>query len=499
MADNRIKKNMIIGISCRLLILAMGVLLPRLVMLSFGSEANGLLNTVVQIFTYVALLEAGIGNATLNALYAPVAKEDRQETARIMASARRLYRKTTGIYMFCVVALSVILPFIIESEISKPTIAIVTFLQGVAGAAGYYITAVYKQLLAADGKYYYSENSQLLTHVISTAGKIVLIQLGADIIGLQILNFAVSCIGITYLHFVVRKQYPWLDMKNAPKDFVLKERSAFVVHEMAGTVFSCTDLIVVSSFCGLAASSVYTVYNLVYSSLQTLLSTVVSGTTYLVGQAYHKGEEFFCKMYDVYDRLYICLVFSVMTVACALTESFIKLYTAGVTDAVYVDKYLPFLFALVAILSSCRMTASRAVSVAGHAKRTQGRAIIEAVINLVVSIVCVNLIGIYGVLVGTIVALLYRTTDLIIYANLKILKRSCLKPFINVFAMFAIAIPEVLLMRMLAENVDSYFTFAIYGFLMLATVMLINFTIVGLTNLKNIRWLRQNMSAPQNG
>ena len=48
----------------------------------------------------------------------------------------------------------------------------------------------------------------------------------------------------------------------------------------------------------------------------------------------------------------------------------------------------------------------------------------EAIINLVVSVVCVSIWGIYGVLFGTIAALLYRTNDMIIYDNVKILKRT---------------------------------------------------------------------------
>ena len=53
----------------------------------------------------------------------------------------------------------------------------------------------------------------------------------------------------------------------------------------------------------------------------------------------------------------------------------------------------------------------------------------ESVINIVVSLACVFQFGIYGVLMGTIAALLYRTNDMIIYANKRVLGRSPWKTY----------------------------------------------------------------------
>lgn len=88
-------------------------------------------------------------------------------------------------------------------------------------------------------------------------------------------------------------------------------------------------------------------------------------------------------------------------------------------------KNLPFLFAFMHLLSSSREASSRVINFAGHFKQMQWRAILESVINIVASIILVRILGIHGVLLGTIIAYLYRTNDIIIYANKKILKRSC--------------------------------------------------------------------------
>ena len=52
---------------------------------------------------------------------------------------------------------------------------------------------------------------------------------------------------------------------------------------------------------------------------------------------------------------------------------------------------------------------------AGHYRQTQSRAVAEAVINLGVSLALIFRFGIYGVVFGTCVSYLYRTTDTILY------------------------------------------------------------------------------------
>ena len=76
---NSIIKNVAFGFGSKVIVIALGIILPKLMIESFGSEINGLLTTVTQIYTYVALLEAGIGTAAVNALYRPLDKGDRND------------------------------------------------------------------------------------------------------------------------------------------------------------------------------------------------------------------------------------------------------------------------------------------------------------------------------------------------------------------------------------------------------------------------------------
>ena len=150
-----IKKNLLFSVLSQLMIMALGIIIPRLILVSFGSEVNGLLSTVTQIFTYVALLEAGIGNASVNSLYKPVANKDKYQISDVLSATKKYYRKITRIYFLCVVVLSVGYPLVAKSELSYLTVALVILFQGLSGVLNFYFIASYKQLLIADGKNYF--------------------------------------------------------------------------------------------------------------------------------------------------------------------------------------------------------------------------------------------------------------------------------------------------------------------------------------------------------
>ena len=72
-----------------------GLILPRFVLQSFGSEVNGLVASVTQLLSYAVLLEGGIGGVMKAALYKPLANEDEAGISIVFCQISRtdnLYR-----------------------------------------------------------------------------------------------------------------------------------------------------------------------------------------------------------------------------------------------------------------------------------------------------------------------------------------------------------------------------------------------------------------------
>ena len=126
----------------------------------------------------------------------------------------------------------------------------------------------------------------------------------------------------------------------------------------------------------------------------------------------------------------------------------------------------------------------------------------EAAINLTVSIVLSNVIGIYGVLLGTIIALLYRSNDIIIYANRKILNRSPWKTYSKFLANLAVFGCVVLvehLSRAYIQNLCSSIVMFIFCGIIFTLISVILYLSVAMINNSKVRKLVLGCLGPIKG
>ena len=484
---------MLTGFFGQLIILALGILVPRFILKSYGDEANGLVSAIGQIFVYLALIESGVGQASLQALYKPVVDNDKKSISSILTTTRSTYRRLTLIYCVGVILIAVLYPLFVKVDVESVqffgskyfAILLMVLVQGFSGAITFFFVATIRQLMIADGSNYIIVNITTLIKVLTSVLKIVLINIGINIVLLQIVYFILSVIEALIYIIIIKTRYKWVDWK-AEKDIsVKKERKYFVVHEISNVIFNSTDVLILSIFCDLTVASIYAIFNMVFSAINTLISQVHSSTFYILGQEFKKENNSYEKVHDAYDTCYMTGVFALISVAYLLINPFVTLYTNGVTSVNYSDKWLALLFCFIQLLSCCRITSSNLIKIAGHAKKTMARAIIEATINLVCSIILVFFLGIYGVLLGTIVALLYRMNDMIVYANKKILGRTPWKTYRVVISYLLLFVGVILLNEFVRFDIVNYGQFVAYG-LGLTVLSLTVYFAIGLLLNRNI-------------
>ena len=83
----RVATNILVSTLSQVITLALGMILPRLILTNWGSEYNGLINSITSIMRYLALLEAGISTSTLQALYKSLGQDDKEKTSVIVKSS----------------------------------------------------------------------------------------------------------------------------------------------------------------------------------------------------------------------------------------------------------------------------------------------------------------------------------------------------------------------------------------------------------------------------
>ena len=483
--------NITVGILSQIISIALGIIIPRLFLMSFGSEINGFLNSVTQIFAYFALLEAGVGAATLQALFVPLASNDKNGISGIMAATDHYYKKTGAIYFVAVVILSVGYPLLSKSDIPFWTMTLIILFNGVPGVISYYFQGKYVILLQAEGKNYINTALTSIASTLVSVSKIVLMLLGCDIISIQLTYLVINLLKVLVIGVYIAKKYKWVNLKCTPNYSAIGQKNAAFIGQICDLIFRNTDVIVLTVFCDLKVVSVYSMYTLLYSMVRTALDYVAQGFNFIMGQTFNRDRKRYIQLHDLYETYRMALVFALYNIALIFIIPFMKLYTAGITDINYIDYNLAILFTVFYLMTGARACASDLINYAQHFKKTQNRCIIEAVINIAVSVIAVNICGIYGVLIGTIVALLYRMNDMLIYANVRILKRSAWPSYKRLLSNCCVFICVTAISSIIPWSLDSYISIVGGALIASVVVFVIYFSVASLVNQSSFKMLME--------
>lgn len=499
MNKSKFIRNIFFGFGGQALLLILGIVIPRIMITSYGSDVNGLLTTISQIFSYMALLEAGIGQAARNALMEPLSQKDKKGISYITSVANRYYKHFTIYYGVCVLVVACICPFILKTEVDKITIVAVFLLEGASGVLSFYKIQTITSVLTADGRSYVNNGINVINKVISYAVKIVMASLGVNIILLEVTYFLITVAKVVFYQNYFTSHYSWIDLNSSKKDEKLLDRNAYVLTEVAWTIFSSTDLIVLSIFVDTKISSVYGVYNLVFSSLGLLLNAVYNSVTYTLGQTFHKDRNLYVSLHDGFTSVFLGGMTCFMCTAYIMILPFIRLYTRGVSDVNYIHTSLPLLFALVQIISWSRYITGYLSGVAGYAKITSYVSLVEASINIIFSIILVHKFGIVGVLFATVIALPLKVIFLTWLSEHKILHRNPIKYLSILFTNYLLFVVAVFASKYLSINIDGYATFFIWSCIVFLCSALICGTLNIAVNPEVVNLLKKMRRSKKNG
>lgn len=480
---NKVVKNLAASFVGQIVTVILGLIIPRLILTSFGSDVNGLLNSTSQLFAYIALLEAGVGTATLQALYSPVSRNEHDKINEILAATDHFYKRTGIIYFFCVLIFAIGYPLIVKTDISTLTIVLVILLQGMSGVLNYFFQGKFRILLQAQGKNYILTNLSTIVQILVGFGKAFVIALGFNVVAVQTVYFMVNVGQMAFIMGYIKKNYKWLNLAVKPNFESISQKYDVLINQISSLVFNNTDTLLLTIFCNLKIVSVYSVYLMLCNMINTVIDNISSSVTFKFGFLYSNDLELFKKIQKIFERYYLCLVFWLYSVAFVFLIPFLTLYTREVTDVNYLDYRLPLFFVLMQLLSYSKRPFNQVINMAQKFKETKWRSVVEAIINFSVSVVAVHKFGIYGVLIGSIVALSYRLIDLIFYTN-KLLDLSFCGSVINLGVDFFVFIVIAIIGHACIGEFSGYITLFFAAALM---TILSGALFIGLNSLLHIQ------------
>ncbi len=437
--NKRVVRNIVSYLLYDFTIIAFGLIIPRLYLLTFGSEANGLVNTVKQIYGYLILLEAGVGSAAQQALYKPVATMQKDQVNAILAATHHFYLRTGIIYSGISLAFAVIYPLLIHTGIDYLTVFLIILFYGLPRVLNFLIQGKYRIFLEVEGKAYVLNYLTTAMMWVSNIIKLLSLLFFDNLILIEFTYCLPSLVLLPVTVLYVRRKYPWIDLKVKADAAALKQKASVLVHQISGVMFSTTDTVVISVICGFQQASVYTIYMIFFNNIEKLIKAFTDGINFRLGQLFQTDKKMFTAVYNIYESLYYIIVFTIYTVVAGFLLPIIELYTKGVEDVVYVNPVMIIMFSITNLLVNIKTPPNQVLLYEGCFDKTRHHAVIEMTINIVVSIGATLKFGIAGALAGSIAALLYRANAFILYTYHRILKTSCLPTYKRCAVNFLVA------------------------------------------------------------
>lgn len=456
-----------------------GFILPRLILSNFGTEINGLVNSITQFLGLISFLELGVGSVVQSSLYKPLAEKDEDSISKIISSADKFFKKLGLILFVYVIILVIFYPMFVNQNFGFLYVAFLVIVLSISSFAQYLFGIVNRLLLTADQKGYIQYTVQTIAVILNTVACFVLIYMGC---GIHIVKLATSLIYLMqpFLVYLYVKNHYKINKKIKYTVEPIKQKWNGIAQHVAAVILDSTDIVVLSTFATLTDVSIYSVYFFVVKGVKQLFLSMTNGITSLIGELWAKQElENLKNLFGWIEWIIHTGTTYVFGVTAILIVPFVQVYTNGVNDANYIQPLFGALIVLANAGHCLRLPYNIMILAGGHYKQTQNNYIIVALLNIVVSVLAVKHFGLIGVTFGTLVAMLYQTVWMAYYNASNFIKW----PFKNFIKQFMIDIVSFLMMYF-ATKIFVLYTVSYVGWILLAVeVSLVGLVITMFINL----------------
>lgn len=385
-----------------------GLLLPRLMLVYYGSAVNGLVQSITQMLSMISLLDLGVGAVVQAALYKPLSEKNNNRLSEIFYASQKYFR----LVAMCLVAYILLLCFYYShsksSEFSWIYSVGLIFSISIGYFAQYFFGISNTLLLYSDQKVYVPVFINLLTLVISTVISILLIINGFSVQAVKLISAIVFLARPVYLYIYTKRHYSIVKIKNASMNSIPNKWSGMAQH-IATVVTSSVDNVLLTFFSTFELVSVYNVYVMPLNAIRNLIESTSTGYKSFFGKliADNKKEELL-KEFNKYEILTHYLITTIFAIVLQVLAPFVLLYTQGVDDANYRDILFCITIIIAYIMYTLRLTYTNLIFAAGKFQETQSYSIIECLLNISISLILVRPLGLSGVAIGTAISSGYR-------------------------------------------------------------------------------------------
>ena len=406
-------RNTIVAVVSRFAAMFVGFILRIVFTHTLSEDYVGVDGLFTDIINILSLTELGVGTAITYALYAPIQQNDIEKQKSLMKFFQKFYHIVAGTILILGLLVIPFMDYIIKDQPNVDHLILIYLLYLTNSVMSYFI--IYKKTLLDAHQLSY------IGILYKTVGWMI-----KDVFQMLVLIFTHNFIlyvclllvtTITTNIFVSKKadhMYPFLREKQVlsleknEKDGIIQNVKAMLMHKVGNIVVSSTDNLILSAFVGIVSVGKYSNYYMIIGSVKDLIGQIYSGILASVGNLGVSENK---------DRIH--RVFNGTFFICQWVSIFAAISIYEIIDpmvAVFFGEQYVFEPLTVVMLSVCfYITGMRNATLAfrdslGLFYYDRYKSVVEAILNIVLSLILVNKFGAAGVFLGTICSTLLTSS-----------------------------------------------------------------------------------------
>lgn len=400
-------RNITFGFILKIYQISMPFLLRTVMIYYLGMEYLGLNSLFSSILQVLNLAELGVGSAMVYSMYEPIAEDDYTTLCAILKLYRKYYRIIGWVILIAGSVLTPFIPYLISGDVPNDIdIYILYLLYLLVTVSSYWIGAYRSSTIYAQQRNDIISKINIVMLTVQFTLQFIALLLLRNYYAYILANLLLQVVTNAVTAHVAKRKYPQIkpEGKLEPnKVNAINQRiKDLFANRVGGVIVNSADSIVISAFLGLTVLAVYNNYYYIMTSVMAFLTIIFNACTAGIGNSILvESEE--KNFNDLKKSAFIIIWLTGFCTCC-----FVCLYQPFMELWVGADNMLNFsavvCFASYFYAYEINMLFITYKDAAGIWHEDRWRPLITAITNLILNLISVNFIGIYGVLLSTVIS-----------------------------------------------------------------------------------------------
>ncbi|MBM6810018.1 polysaccharide biosynthesis protein [Faecalitalea cylindroides] len=436
-------RNIVFGTVLKLYQIILPFFMRTIMVYTLGVEYLGLNSLFTSILQVLNLAELGVGSAMVFSMYKPIVDEDKITICALMNLYKWYYRIIGGVVLVIGLILTPFIPNLINGEIpSDINVYILYLLNLFATVLTYWLFAYKNSILHAHQRTDVVSKVTICTDTFKYIFQIAALFILHNYYYYVIVILLTQILTNIATAMASQRLYPQYNAvgklsKGNIKEINGKIKDLFTA-KLGGTIVNSADTIVISAFLGLTTLAVYQNYYFIMVSLIGFITILLNSCTAGIGNSIlMESEE---KNYNDFKIF-----------------AFMQIWVAGICVCCLLNLYQPFmifwmgeknLLSFGCVILLCiyfylyitNQFFCTYKDAAGIWHEDRFRPLVGAIVNLSLNIILVRYIGIFAIILSTVISYLMITTPWLIYNLFTILFKRSYMEFLKNFFYYSLVV-----------------------------------------------------------